>query len=902
MKFSINIKLLFLVLVTILIALTINSILYYNNLKSEYLKNFYSQSAKDLKEVQSRITHTSDKLQKTAKKIITNHEIKSIVNLISNYQDKNNYDIDLFDMEKKKLYHLLKKAINTTEDYNFAILDKDMIPIVINKKSFLEQVKGIYTYRNNKLLFLDIETEKVKDIKIAYPLLNKEFKDKITKGTQKEGFYIRLIKPIHNNGNLVGYFVLKKLYNNDNICDELLDSLSYDFSLLSEDFKLGSIKNLDSALIIEHNNKPSNKISDFGTLIENSDYFYYSDYFSDTDNKQIYLVSGLNKNDFNSKVNELIGSLVTSLFLATIITFTLILIFLKKVLFNRIDNLIGYIDQIKNNKYIPIKTNKSDEIDIIIEELNTLTIELDKSFKEIENINDLLQRILDTVPVRIFWKDKDGKYLGANKLFIEDTGLNSIDDLLGKTDYEMPWSKDDADNYRKDDLEVLTSRKPKLFIEETQTTKNNEIIYLLTSKVPLLDIGVLGTYQDISEQKLLSLELEELNKNLENKVEERTIELIKAKDEAENATKSKSEFLANMSHEIRTPLNAIVGFVDILKDENIDDKSLEYVNIIDKSSHSLLRIIEDILDFSKIESGKLNIEKIYFDPYDQFKIITDLFGAKCSNQDITLNVNIDDTLPLSIKSDPLRIKQVISNLLSNAIKFTESKKGIFVNISYSDGYLIVSIKDDGKGIPNDKLTHIFEAFSQEDNSTTRKYGGTGLGLAISSSLIKLLGGELKVRSELGIGSEFYFSIPAEYGEKLSKTDTLVNKNYKFNNQKLLVVEDNKSNQIFMKVVLNKLNLKFDFANDGIEAIEMYKKNKYSLILMDENMPNMNGIEATRQILNYEEENKLIHIPIVALTANALKGDRERFLDAGMDEYLTKPLDKNKLILILNQFI
>jgi CheY-like chemotaxis protein len=215
----------------------------------------------------------------------------------------------------------------------------------------------------------------------------------------------------------------------------------------------------------------------------------------------------------------------------------------------------------------------------------------------------------------------------------------------------------------------------------------------------------------------------------------------------------------------------------------------------------------------------------------------------------------------------------------------------------------VSVKDEGKGIAKDKLKHIFEAFNQEDSSTTREFGGTGLGLSISSELVKLLGGELKVRSKINEGSEFYFSIPVTIDKEIKK-DIQTNLDIDFSNIKLLLVEDNKSNQMFMNVILKKMKISFDIANDGVEAVEIFKKvhNQYDIILMDENMPNMNGIEATKQILKYEKEHNLKHTPIVALTANALKGDRERFLKAGMNEYLAKPLDKNKLKEILNKFL
>ncbi|MBL0708483.1 MAG: response regulator [Sulfurimonas sp.] len=367
------------------------------------------------------------------------------------------------------------------------------------------------------------------------------------------------------------------------------------------------------------------------------------------------------------------------------------------------------------------------------------------------------------------------------------------------------------------------------------------------------------------------------------------------------ASKAKSEFLANMSHEIRTPLNAMLGFIELLKDEDIKEKPLEYVKIIDSSSKSLLRIIEDILDSSKIESGKLDIDKVDFNTKDEFEIVTSLFDAKAVESGIDLSLKMDKNVPPALNTDLLRLKQIVLNLVGNSIKFTERGKKVILNVGYNNGYLDVSVKDEGKGISKSKQKHIFEAFSQEDNSTTRQYGGTGLGLTISSQLVRLLGGELKVKSELGYGSEFYFSIPAKLGAEQRHIKDHIAK-ITFEGRKVLLVEDNKANQMFMKVLFKKINVDFDIASDGLESIEYFKHNVYDIILMDENMPNLNGIEATKQIRTIEREEELKHTPIVALTANALKGDRERFLASGMDEYLTKPISKNKLVKILLFFI
>ena len=380
-------------------------------------------------------------------------------------------------------------------------------------------------------------------------------------------------------------------------------------------------------------------------------------------------------------------------------------------------------------------------------------------------------------------------------------------------------------------------------------------------------------------------------------------DLQEQKNRALEATNAKGAFLANMSHEIRTPLNAILGFIGLLKDKHHDAESTKYLNTIDNSSHSLLGIINDILDFSKIESGKLDIDPVKFTPHKEFSTTADLFRARCSEKHLSFTIELSENLPKGLKSDILRIKQVLSNLISNAIKFTEPHKAISLQIDYSDGLLYCSVEDQGIGISPEAVENIFDAFSQAEVSTTRKYGGTGLGLAISSKLVNMLGGELKVESTLGKGSRFYFYVPAESVEIAEKLASNKNQSIHFSGH-ILLVEDNKTNQLLMSAILKKQGLTFDIAQDGLQAIEAVKTKHYDLVLMDENMPNLNGIEATKTIRLLEKENpgKEQRLPIIALTANAMTGDRERFVSAGMDEYLTKPVNIPKLTAILGDFL
>ncbi|MEA3354038.1 MAG: ATP-binding protein [Campylobacterota bacterium] len=404
---------------------------------------------------------------------------------------------------------------------------------------------------------------------------------------------------------------------------------------------------------------------------------------------------------------------------------------------------------------------------------------------------------------------------------------------------------------------------------------------------------------------ITSKELENINKNLQKKINEQTQELQDKVLELEKATRAKADFLANMSHEIRTPLNAIIGFIDIVQQNINDQESQEYLEIVKSSGDSLLTIINDILDFSKIESGNMSVENIDFNLKKLLRDIGLLFYEKTKSKSISLKIHFDPSTPQVINSDPTRFKQVAMNLIGNAIKFTgrNGKVEMFVKYNSSVESLTFAVQDSGIGIAKENIDKIFNPFSQEDNTTTRKFGGTGLGLTISKDLVKLLGGKLKVESEQDVGSRFYFTIPVKRVDKsieIKKVDK--NKQLKRFKGKILLVEDNHTNQIFMKVILKKLGLDFDIANDGLEALELFTLNKYDAILMDENMPNMNGIEATKKILDIENEVNVEHTPIIALTANALKSDRKRFLDVGMDEYLPKPLKIDNLIAVFNKFL
>ena len=371
-----------------------------------------------------------------------------------------------------------------------------------------------------------------------------------------------------------------------------------------------------------------------------------------------------------------------------------------------------------------------------------------------------------------------------------------------------------------------------------------------------------------------------------------------------------------MSHEIRTPLNGIFGFLELISLTELTDIQKEYIKEAQNSTELLLNLINDILDFSKIEAGKITLEEIEFDLINTVNSVLTISKYKIHDKGLKLNSKIKSNVPKTVIGDPHRLRQVLNNLLSNAVKFTDTGS-ISINIelykSHTDYYkLLFEITDTGIGIDENNISNIFTLFSQLDPSSTRKYGGTGLGLSISKSLVNLMGGDINVSSIPGKGSTFYFTSKFKkpdhlINNKITTTDTNTfsadyndSSNKNNNNFKLLLVEDNLSNQKLVSKFIEMLGYKCDLALNGYEALIMEKQKNYHLIFMDCQMPVMDGYEATKNIRALD--NPKIRPIIIALTANAMKGDKEKCLQIGMDDYLSKPVRIDAIEKILKKYL
>ena len=603
-------------------------------------------------------------------------------------------------------------------------------------------------------------------------------------------------------------------------------------------------------------------------------------------------------------------------------TAALLIIFLwvgKRLLSRPLEKLTQGLKQLDFDRleqfHVSIDSQDRNELKLMEEAFNTMVHKLVDSRKqlydyanELQNNRKQLQSILDNASALIFLKDINSQYILINHHF-SSTFQVSSKDIIGKTDYDI-FPADIADSFVKNDQKVIRNNAP-IQLEEYAPLTDGIHTYL-SVKFPLYDTSgkfyaICGIATDISERKKLENLLKNYNQMLSDEVEERTRELQIAKDEAlrakeiaEQATLAKSSFLANMSHEIRTPLNPIVSLTYLALQADPPDVIRDYLYRIQSSSKLLLSIINDVLDFSKIEAGQIRLENIPFSLDEVINTLLNLYTVKASEKELDFKINIAPELPRNLIGDSLRLEQVLCNLISNAIKFTQ-KGTVIVDIETIEQLnhtlrLRFSISDTGIGMTETQIDSVFQMFSQADSSTTRKYGGTGLGLAICQRLVSLMGGKISLISEPGKGSCFSFILEFGLSQHEEIDNSALSLAYKespesLKGSQILVVDDNWTNQMVTQELLKSEGYSVTIANNGLEAVAVIKQKEFDLVLMDIQMPEMDGLEATIMIRKDKQFNKL---PIIAMTANAMTEDRQNCLDAGMNDHIAKPIDPDQL--------
>jgi two-component system sensor histidine kinase/response regulator len=515
---------------------------------------------------------------------------------------------------------------------------------------------------------------------------------------------------------------------------------------------------------------------------------------------------------------------------------------------------------------------------------------------ELHNNKTLLRTILDNMPLALFAKDasNDYRWLLLNRM-AEDMFCLESKNVVGRADGEF-FPKKEADFFHQTDVSVMAGRKL-VDIEAEPVTTPKGTFMAHTIKVPI--------YDENGEPHILLGMCEDTTEKFKAKEE-----LRQAKVRAEQADRAKSDFLANMSHELRTPLNSILGMTRLLQESGITGEQRTLTETVFASSATLLEIVNDILDLSKIEAGALELENIGTDLSYVLESVVDRLNPLAREKNLP-PLAVENSPSPYVLADPARLTRILTNLVSNAIKYT-NHGSIRIKTSHhlQDGTHIIyrcEIIDTGIGIPADKHASIFEKFTQADTSTTRKYGGTGLGLAITKQLVELMGGSIGLTSDLNKGSTFWFeisfSITGElYQEKRNLRDTITYSSIPPAEARVLVAEDHAMNQAFIRKFLERLDIKnFKIADNGVDAVEAYRTGHWDIILMDCHMPEKNGYDATIEIRSIEKTTGA-HVPIIAMTANAMIGDREKCLRCGMDDYISKPIVIDELTKLMGQWI
>jgi PAS domain S-box-containing protein len=533
--------------------------------------------------------------------------------------------------------------------------------------------------------------------------------------------------------------------------------------------------------------------------------------------------------------------------------------------------------------------------------------------KTVAEFNRDFEGFLNQTTDFVYFKDADSRFRFCSQTMADVTGHAHWRDMIGKHDREV-FPPDTARIYEEEEYPVLAEGRPLLDKIDPYYDEDGQTGYVQTNKWPLFDeqrkvVGIFGISRDITERILNQQELQEHRQRLEELVAKRTAELAVAKEAAEAANVAKSAFLANMSHEIRTPLNAITGMAHLIRRAGLATEQMERLKRLELASEHLLEIINAILDLSKIEAGKFTLDEAPLRMDGILGNVASILGERARAKHLAFTIESEAQLP-PLLGDSTRLQQALLNYATNAIKFTEAGsvtlRAKLLEENAESVVLRCEVEDTGIGIAAEELPRLFGAFEQADNSITRKYGGTGLGLAITRKLARLMGGDAGVLSTVGQGSTFWLTARLKKGTALDGTVeivSLVDAGSILRDDcldcRILLVEDEPINQEIALAMLEEVGLCADVAEDGLAALEMVSHNDYDLILMDMQMPRMDGLTATRMM---RQSPRGAAIPILAMTANAFAEDRARCLEVGMNDFIAKPVDPEQLYALLLKWL
>ena len=555
----------------------------------------------------------------------------------------------------------------------------------------------------------------------------------------------------------------------------------------------------------------------------------------------------------------------------------------------------------RGKREVRVDINSGAEIGTLCQAFNKMADELQRHHEHFEMVVDertaalirqqyLLNALVDNIPDPVFFKDRDGRFIRCNQAMAHDAGLDSPEQLIGKTDEDI-WSGNLPAETRHDEQQILETGRPLINKEEQPIAADGKPRWVLVTKMPLRDesgeiIGTFGVAREITQRKLQQQEIERVN-----------AELRQARDEAEKANRAKSNFLANMSHEIRTPMNAIIGMTDLVLETELDATQRDYLNVVSEAAESLLSIINEILDFSKIEAGKLELDLIDFDVRDEVGDALKSLGLRAHAKGLELAWHVHPDVPCWLSGDPVRVRQILVNLVGNAIKFTDEGE-VLVDVRRKEDrdsriLLHITVRDTGPGIPQDKRERIFAAFEQADTSTTRRFGGTGLGLAITSRLADAMGGRVWVESLAGKGSQFHFT--GEFGVGTPQDRDMAWPD--LSGLSVLVVDDNDTNRRILSAMLQSWGMSVQAVAGGRQALAVLQQGPADqkalpLVISDVHMPEMDGFMLAEQLRSMPS---LRELPIILLTSGGRHDDIKRCEALSIAAHLMKPVKQSELL-------